>query len=111
VRISDPGLPTEGQALRHTQIGHVSHTVINVEPGSALTLSIRAEMFAGIRASRQVVAARGGKPASRTMNIGTFVGKVLLVERERVEGRMTVILVRQPIGIKSCWQKAWASDE
>jgi len=32
-------------------------------------------------------------------NIGTFVGKILLVEREWVNERMTVILVREPIGI------------
>jgi L-lactate utilization protein LutC len=35
------------------------------------------------------------KPA----NIGTFVGKILIIEREWVKERMTVILVREPIGI------------
>ena len=35
----------------------------------------------------------------KVMNIGSFVGKLLIVEREWVSGRMTVILVRQPIGI------------
>jgi hypothetical protein len=35
----------------------------------------------------------------KVMNIASFVGKILLVEREWVDGRMTVILVRQPIGI------------
>lgn len=35
----------------------------------------------------------------KVMNIGSFVGKILLIEREWVDGRMTVILVRQPIGI------------
>jgi hypothetical protein len=35
----------------------------------------------------------------KAMNIGSFVGKILLIEREWVDGRMTVILVRQPIGI------------
>ena len=35
----------------------------------------------------------------KVMNIGSFVGKLLLIEREWVDGRMTVILVRQPIGI------------
>lgn len=35
----------------------------------------------------------------KAMNIGSFVGKVLLVEREWVNGRMTVILVRKSIGI------------
>jgi L-lactate utilization protein LutC len=32
-------------------------------------------------------------------NLGTFVGKILIVEREWVEGRVTVILVREAIGI------------
>jgi len=35
----------------------------------------------------------------RLINRGSFVGKILLVEREGMDGRMTVILVRQPIGI------------
>jgi L-lactate utilization protein LutC len=32
-------------------------------------------------------------------NIGTFVGKILIIEREWIKERMTVILVREPIGI------------
>ncbi len=35
----------------------------------------------------------------KVMNIGSFVGKILIVEREWVDGRITVVLVRQPIGI------------
>jgi hypothetical protein len=35
----------------------------------------------------------------KAMNRGSFVGKILLVEREWVDGWMIVILVRQPIGI------------
>jgi hypothetical protein len=35
----------------------------------------------------------------KAMNRGSFVGKILLVEREWVDGRMTVLLVRLPIGI------------
>ena len=35
----------------------------------------------------------------KVMNIGSFVGKILLIEREWINGRMTVILVRKPIGI------------
>src|SRR6266567_8362445 len=35
----------------------------------------------------------------KAMNIGSFVGKLLLIEREWIDGRMTVILVREPIGI------------
>jgi L-lactate utilization protein LutC len=33
------------------------------------------------------------------LNRGSFVGKTLLIEQEGVDGRMSVILVRQPIGI------------
>ncbi len=33
------------------------------------------------------------------MGTGTFMGKTLIIEREWVAGRMTVVLVRQPIGI------------
>ena len=35
----------------------------------------------------------------KVMNIGSFVGKILLIEREWIDDRMTVILVRKPIGI------------
>jgi hypothetical protein len=35
----------------------------------------------------------------KAMNRGSFVGKILIVEREWMDGRMTVVLVRQPIGI------------
>lgn len=35
----------------------------------------------------------------KAVNIGTFVGKILIVEREWISGRMTVILVRESIGI------------
>ena len=35
----------------------------------------------------------------KTANMGTFVGKILIIEREWVNERMTVILVREPIGI------------
>lgn len=35
----------------------------------------------------------------KAANMGTFVGKLLIVEREWIKERMTVILVREPIGI------------
>jgi hypothetical protein len=35
----------------------------------------------------------------KVMNTGSFMGRILLIEREWVDGRMTVILVREPIGI------------
>jgi hypothetical protein len=33
------------------------------------------------------------------MNISTFIGKILIMRREWVDGRITVILVRQPVGV------------
>ena len=33
------------------------------------------------------------------MNIGTFIGKILIIRREWIEGRVTVILVREPVGV------------
>jgi hypothetical protein len=33
------------------------------------------------------------------MNISTFIGKILIIRREWVDGRITVILVRQPVGV------------
>jgi LUD domain len=35
----------------------------------------------------------------KAANIGTFVGKILIIEREWISGRMIVILVKEPIGI------------
>ena len=35
----------------------------------------------------------------KAMNRDSFVGKTLLIEREWVDGRITVILVRQPVGV------------
>ncbi|HEY8643468.1 MAG TPA: hypothetical protein VIO84_11965 [Candidatus Dormibacteraeota bacterium] len=33
------------------------------------------------------------------LNMGAFIGKLLVIRREWVDGRMTVILVRQPVGV------------
>ena len=33
------------------------------------------------------------------MNISTFIGKLLIIRREWVDGRITVILVREPVGV------------
>jgi len=35
----------------------------------------------------------------KVLPAGSFIGKTLLIEREWIDGRITVILVRQPIGI------------
>ena len=32
------------------------------------------------------------------MNIHTFIGNVLIIRREWIDGRITVILVREPVG-------------
>ena len=47
----------------------------------------------------KVVVVDDGDQARKAMNIGSFVGKILLIEREWIDDRMTVILVRKPIGI------------
>lgn len=33
------------------------------------------------------------------LNMGTFLGKVLIMRREWIDGRVTVILVREPVGV------------
>jgi LUD domain len=33
------------------------------------------------------------------MNISTFIGKILIIRREWVDGRITVVLVREPVGV------------
>ena len=33
------------------------------------------------------------------MNISTFIGKLLIIRREWVDGRTTLILVREPVGV------------
>jgi hypothetical protein len=35
----------------------------------------------------------------KRLNMGTFLGKVLIIRREWVDGRITVILVREPVGV------------
>jgi hypothetical protein len=35
----------------------------------------------------------------RQLNMGTFLGKVLIIRREWIDGRITVILVREPVGV------------
>ncbi len=33
------------------------------------------------------------------MNLGTFIGKVLIIRREWIDGQTMVILVREPVGV------------
>ena len=37
--------------------------------------------------------------ATQGREMGTFIGKLLVIRREWVDGRVTVILVRQPVGV------------
>ena len=60
---------------------------------------IVADLETALRRVRSYVLPWEDSQVRKVMNIGSFVGKVLLVEREWVDGRMTVVLVRQPIGI------------
>jgi len=41
----------------------------------------------------------GSNQVRTAANIGTFVGKILIIEREWIKDRMTVILVREHIGM------------
>jgi len=57
------------------------------------------DLETALRRIREYVLPWEDAQVRKAMNIGSFVGKILIVEREWVDGRMTVILVRQPIGI------------
>ena len=48
---------------------------------------------------REQVQHREKEQVRNAANMGTFVGKILFPEREWNKERMTVILVREPIGI------------
>jgi LUD domain len=57
------------------------------------------DLETALRRIRQYVLPWEDAQVRKVMNIGSFVGKLLIVEREWINGRMTVILVRKPIGI------------
>ena len=57
------------------------------------------DLETALKRIRQYVLPWEDAQVRKVMNIGSFVGKLLIVEREWVNGRMTVILVRQPIGV------------
>jgi hypothetical protein len=57
------------------------------------------DLETALRRIRQYVLPWEDAQVRKVMNMGSFVGKILLIEREWVNGRMTVILVRKPIGI------------
>ena len=41
----------------------------------------------------------GDAQVYQRMNIHTFISKILIIRREWVDGRVTVILVREPVGV------------
>src|SRR2546428_453443 len=57
------------------------------------------DLETALRRIREYVLPWEDAQVRKVLNIGSFVGKILIVEREWVNGRMTVILVRKPIGI------------
>jgi hypothetical protein len=52
-----------------------------------------------LRRVREYVLPWEDEQVRKVVPSGSFVGKILIVEREWVKDRMTVVLVRQPIGI------------
>jgi L-lactate utilization protein LutC len=57
------------------------------------------DLEAALRRIRQYVLPWESVQIRKIMNADSFVGKTLIIEREWINGRMTVILVRKPIGI------------
>ena len=57
------------------------------------------DLAAALRRIREHVQPWEEAQVWKAMNAKTFVGKILIIERESVNERMTVILVREPIGI------------
>ncbi len=57
------------------------------------------DLEAALRRIREYVLPWEDAQVRKVVPTGSFVGKILIVEREWVAGRMTVILVREPIGI------------
>jgi hypothetical protein len=57
------------------------------------------DLETALRRIREYVLLWEDAQVRKVVPTGSFVGKILIVEREWVAGRMTVILVRKPIGI------------
>lgn len=57
------------------------------------------DLETALRRIREYVLPWEDAQVRKIMNISSFVGKILIIEREWVDGRVTVILVRQPVGI------------
>ncbi|MDA4137408.1 MAG: lactate utilization protein [Thaumarchaeota archaeon] len=57
------------------------------------------DLEAALRRIRQYVLPWEDAQVRKVVPAGSFVGKILIIEREWVSGRTTVILVRKPIGV------------
>jgi hypothetical protein len=57
------------------------------------------DLETALRRVREHVLPWENEQVRKMMPAGSFVGKILIIEREWVAGRMTVVLVRKPIGI------------
>jgi L-lactate utilization protein LutC len=57
------------------------------------------DLETALRRIREYVLPWEDAQVRQVMSSGSFIGKTLIVEREWVSGRMTVILVRQPVGM------------
>jgi hypothetical protein len=57
------------------------------------------DLEAALRRIRQYVLPWEDAQVRKVVPAGSFVGKILIIEREWVSGRMTVILVRKPTGV------------
>ena len=81
-----------------SQIGPYSNTAgkLILVVGSQ---KIVTDLEAAFRRIREHVQPWEEEQVRKAANMGTFVGKILIIEREWVKERMTVILVREPIGI------------
>ena len=60
---------------------------------------IVANLDAAIRRIREYVLPWEDAQVRATVPTGSFVGKILMIEREWIAGRIEVILVRQPVGM------------
>lgn len=57
------------------------------------------DLETALRRIREYVLPWEDEQVRKAVNIGTFIGKILIIEREWLSDRTTVILVREPIGI------------
>ena len=76
-------------------IGNTAGKVILVVGSQKIVLDLET----ALRRVRDYVLPWEDAQVRQQANIGSFVGKILLIEREWIKERMTVILVREPIGI------------